>query len=50
MNLPNVKFCQVLSRYCVAEIRRTEFAKYCERYESYRFSWTFQNSRKAIQL
>ena len=26
--LPNVKFCQVLSGYCVAEIRRTEPAKY----------------------
>jgi len=27
-----VKFCQVLSRYCVAEIRRTEFSKYSERH------------------
>ena len=47
--LPNVKFCQVLSGHRVAEIRRSEFAKYSERHESYRFSWT-SKSRKAFSF
>ena len=45
--------CQILSGpvwiLCVADIRRTEFAKYSERHESYRFSWT-SKSRKAFSF
>ena len=45
--LPNIKFCQVLSGYSVAEIRHTELVNYSKRHKSYRFCWT-SKSQKAF--